>query len=133
MRLVSTVNKVADDEDLIPRHRAWYSGTSMTGLENRSRAEYVQLVAVLRQFMKEGSEERYAVQFRESSAAANLAEKEQWMQARLQPSQRLAIPDLKADKELVDAGEALVVSAGVSTATRSEVRLRARVQNCSTA
>jgi len=93
MRMISSKNGVASDADLAQSIRRGEAGTSMPAFKQFSDSEVDSLVGVLREFMVSGLRARFKNEFPSDDGTDNLAES-QWVVARSQASESIAIPDL---------------------------------------
>jgi mono/diheme cytochrome c family protein len=111
IRMVSTENRFASDEDLKRTIRKGQVGGSMPGFEKLSEGELEQLVATVRWFMRLGLEEQFASKVKTNDPVSD-SEREDWIAARLKPGARLAIPTETKDEATIAHGRKLVTSAG---------------------
>ena len=93
IRMISSKNGVASDTDIAQSIRRGQPGTSMPAFRQFSDSEVASLVGVLREFMIIGLREKYQNEFSSNEGTDNLAES-QWVAARSQASEPIAIPDL---------------------------------------
>ena len=93
MRMISSTNGVASDADLAQSIRRGQAGTSMPAFKQFSDSEVVSLVGVLREFAVSGLHAKFKNEFPSDEGTDSLAES-QWVAARSQASEPIAIPDL---------------------------------------
>ncbi len=93
MRMISSKNGVASDADLAQSIRRGQAGTSMPAFKQFSDSEVDSLVGVLREFMASGLRAKFKNEFPSDEGTGSLAES-QWVAARSQAGEPIAIPDL---------------------------------------
>ncbi len=111
MRMISSKNGVASDADLAQSIRRGQAGTSMPAFKQFSDSEVDSLVGVLREFMGAGLLARFKNEFSSDEGADSLAES-QWVVARSQASEPIAIPDLSNLRGLAARGREVFREAG---------------------
>ena len=111
MRMISSKNGVASDADIAHSIRRGLSGTSMPAFKQFSDSELTSLVGVLREFMVSGLLARFKNAFPSDEGTDSLAES-QWVMARSQASEPIAIPDLSNMAGLAVRGRIIVREAG---------------------
>jgi mono/diheme cytochrome c family protein len=115
--MVSTVNRIPSDADLVRTIRFGQPGTSMPAFAKLTDENVESLIPVLRQFMNEGLRERYK---NESSDVADSNEitptesETQWMLDHSQPGTQVDVPDLKSGESITARGRVLFQTSGCS-------------------
>ncbi len=111
IRMISSKNRVASDSDIAQSIRRGQPGTSMPAFKQFSDSEVASLVEVVRDFMVKGLYARYANGLLLNERSDSLLES-QWIAARSQASEPIAVPELSNISILVSRGSEVFRSAG---------------------
>lgn len=97
MRLISTANKLADDDDLKRTIRLGIPGSSMPAFSRFTPSEESELIALLRSFMREGLREQYQREFADGDQSTDQVAQETWIAARSVPDSPIVMPEFVTD------------------------------------
>lgn len=111
MRMISSKNGLASDADLAQSIRRGQPGTSMPAFKQFSDSEVASLVGVLREFTVSGLSAKFKNVFSPDEETDGLAES-QWVAARSQANEPIAIPDLSNIAGLAASGRKVFREAG---------------------